>query len=138
MVSSMHVRMSANKSSLSSLLFLSLSPLPHISRHGLSVGGSLPIIFPYIAEFTRNKYRGPYLGAQAFFWTFGRLVSGGIAWIILPLSIQSTYVHSWRLYIAISAVPALIGALLYLLLPESPRFLLEVREREWKREGIER
>ena len=43
--------------------------------------------------------------------------------------------HSWRLYIAISAVPALIGALLYLLLPESPRFLLEVRER--KREGME-
>ena len=85
----------------------------------------MPVIFPYIAEFTRNKYRGPYLGVQAFFWTFGRLVCGGFAWIILPLAISR--VHSWRVFIALSAVPSLVGALLYFFLPESPRFLLEVR-----------
>ena len=96
-----------------------------------SVGGSLPVIFPYIAEFTRNKYRGPYLGVQAFFWTFGRLVCGGFAWVILPLSFGN--IHSWRVFIAASAVPSLIGALLYFFLPESPRFLLEVRRREGDR-----
>ena len=88
----------------------------------------MPVIFPYIAEFTRNKYRGPYLGVQAFFWTFGRLVCGGFAWVILPLAISR--VHSWRVFIALSAVPSLVGALLYFFLPESPRFLLEVRRRE--------
>lgn len=65
------------------------------------------------------------MGVQSFFWTFGRLVCGGIAWLILPQTIDG--LHSWRVFIAVSALPSLIGVVLYvLLLPESPRFLLEV------------
>lgn len=65
------------------------------------------------------------MGVQSFFWTFGRLVCGGIAWLILPQTISR--LHSWRLFIAVAALPALIGVALYMLiLPESPRFLLEV------------
>ena len=70
---------------------------------------------------------------QSFFWTFGRFLCGGLAWIILPqaavnIAIGSLTIHSWRVYIAVTALPSLIGALLYFLLPESPRFLLEVSE----------
>lgn len=97
-----------------------------------SVGGSLPVIFPYTTEFIRNKYRGPYLSVQSIFWMFGRLLCGAFAWAIIPRGKISLYsgkltFHSWRLFIALSAMPSLIGALMYFFLPESPRFLLEVR-----------
>ena len=101
----------------------------YVSIH--SVGGSLPIIFPYIAEFTLNKFRGPYLSVQSFSWSLGRLACGGLAWAMLPRGGGGvTLGHlgsSWRSFIAVSSLPALFGALLYFFLPESPRFLLEVR-----------
>ena len=92
-----------------------------------SVSGSLPVIAPYMAEFIRNKYRGPVLGISSTFWMVGRLLCGAFAWIIIPMGLVAPFnFHSWRLFIAISALPSLLGAAAYFLLPESPRFLLEV------------
>ena len=104
----------------------------HTHAHTHRVGGSLPVLFPYISEFIRNKYRGPYLGAQATFWMFGRLLCGAIAWAIIPrtnidISMGLFHFHSWRLFLAVSALPSLLGVFLYWFLPESPRYLLEVR-----------
>ena len=106
--------------------------LTHTHTHTHRVGGSLPVLFPYISEFIRNKYRGPYLGAQSLFWMFGRLLCGAIAWAIIPrtnidFSMGLFRFHSWRLFIAISAIPSILGVFLYFFLPESPRYLLEVR-----------
>ena len=41
-------------------------------------------------------------------------------------SLGAVQFHSWRLFIAVSALPSVLGALLYFILPESPRYLLEV------------
>ncbi len=94
-----------------------------------SVGGSLPVIFPYTSEFIRNKYRGPYLGVQSMFWMLGRFVCAALAWAIIPRE-TFLFVHdevvSWRVFLAIAALPSLLGAIVYMFLPESPRFLLEV------------
>ena len=119
-----HVHVRTHVTTLSLSLFFFLPPPP-------SVGGSLPVLFPYNSEFIRNKYRGPYLGVQSTFWMVGRLLCGAFAWMIIPVgSIHSTLgsiqFHSWRLFIAISALPSILGALLYFILPESPRYLLEV------------
>ncbi len=67
---------------------------------------------------------------------FGRLLCGAIAWAIIPatsidFSLGLFRFHSWRLFIAISAVPSLLGVLLYWFLPESPRYLLEVSLNEF-------
>lgn len=99
---------------------------------GFGVSGSLPVIAPYMAEFIRNKYRGPVLGISSTFWMVGRLLCGAFAWIIIPMGLVAPFnFHSWRLFIAISALPSLLGAAAYFLLPESPRFLLEVgKEKE--------
>ena len=94
------------------------------------VGGSLPVIFPYTSEFIRNKYRGPYLGVQAFFWMLGQLICGALAWAIIPIRQFHMFgreLDSWRVFIAICALPSLIGAVMYFFLPESPRFLLQVK-----------
>ena len=102
-----------------------------IFYHNYSVGGSLPVIMTYSSEFVRTKYRGPYMGTLSSFWMVGALLCGGVAWAILPLdingaSIGSTPFHSWRLFLLVSALPSLIGAIFFVFLPESPRFLLEV------------
>ena len=102
--------------------------------HSLSsVGGSLPIIPMYLTEFIHSRYRGPFLGVMGSFWMFGALLCGGLAWLLLPLeisgvSIGSLEIHSWRVFLALSAIPSIIGAGMFLVLPESPRFLLEVRK----------
>ena len=106
-----------------------LLALPFYSS-SYSVGGSLPVINAYSSEFIRNRYRGPYLTTLASFWMVGALLCGVFAWIILPVqfhsSLGSITFHSWRLYILISALPSITGAVLFFVMPESPRFLLEV------------
>lgn len=108
---------------------------------GFGVGGSLPVIFPYTSEFIKNQYRGPFLGVQSMFWMVGRLLCGAFAWAIIPqgsinASLGEFRFHSWRLFIAVSAIPSFIGAFLYFLLPESPRFLLEVGKQEKAMKGL--
>ena len=94
------------------------------------MGGSLPVIIPYTSEFIRNKYRGPYLGVQAFFWMIGQLTCGMLAWAIIPIRLFHLFgreIESWRICIAICALPSLIGAVMYFFLPENPWFLLQVK-----------
>lgn len=86
---------------------------------------------PYASEFVHAQYRGPYLSALSVFWMIGGLLCGGAAWLLLPLnisgiSIGAVSLHSWRVFLILSAIPSLLGALLYIIMPESPRFLLEV------------
>ena len=107
------------------------SPPPPPPSPPFRVGGSLPVLFPYNSEFIRNKYRGPYLGVQSTFWMVGRLLCGAFAWIIIPqsninMALGTIHFRSWRLFLAVSALPSILGSLLYFILPESPRYLLEV------------
>ena len=87
----------------------------------------------YLSEFVQSNHRGPYLGAMSCFWMFGALLCGGLAWLLLPLEISGVYIgslqiHSWRVFLALSAIPSIVGAGVFFVLPESPRFLLEVRK----------
>ena len=60
----------------------------------------------------------------------------GLAWITIPhteLSFQlgDFSYNSWRVYIAFCTIPSLSSALLFVFMPESPKFLLQMgRERE--------
>ena len=84
----------------------------------------------YASEFVSNTYRGPFLSIQGVFWMVGQLLCGALAWIVIPqhsidmLGLMT--IHSWRLFIAISALPSVFSAILYYFMPESPRYLLEV------------
>ena len=95
------------------------------------VGGSLPVIGPYVSEFVEARYRGSYLGIYGGSWIVGAVFCGGVAWAILPhqssgLHIGDIPVHIWRVFLFICAIPSLVGAILFIFMPESPRYLLEV------------
>lgn len=58
-------------------------------------------------------------------WMVGSIFSAGVGWAVIPTA-------GWRPFLLIASLPAWLGAAgTYLLLPESPRYLLVMgRQRE--------
>lgn len=58
--------------------------------------------------------------------------SAGLAWLVIPrtsahFSLGGLDFQSWRVFVLLCSVPSLSSALLFwLLMPESPKFLMEV------------
>lgn len=58
-------------------------------------------------------------------------VSPGLAWMVIPrtrsfFSLGSLDFQSWRMFVALCSIPSLTSALIFIFMPESPKFLLEV------------
>eukprot|EP00064_Thunnus_orientalis_P016748 superscaffoldBa00003389_g16819 len=104
---------------------------------GVGVGGSIPVIFSYFSEFMPRLRRGAMISALATFWMAGNIVAAGLAWLVIPrtwahFSLGRLDFQSWRVFVVLCSVPSITSALLFkLLMPESPKFLMEAgREKE--------
>ena len=70
------------------------------------------------------------LSALATFWMLRNITVAGIAWAIIPWDTigvnpeDGFKFNSWRIFVAICGVPALIVAIALAFLPESPKYLL--------------
>ena len=101
---------------------------------GIGIGGSLAVIATYGSEFISARWRGKYLGTLATFWTAGKILVGALAYLILPLGCKITInmgsleLHSWNVFLMLAAIPAILGAIMFFILPESPLFLLQARK----------
>ncbi|KAL5009488.1 hypothetical protein ScPMuIL_011793 [Solemya velum] len=98
---------------------------------GVGVGGSIPVIFSYFTEFQHKSKRGMMISVLATFWMFGNIVAAGLAWIVIPyqdLDYRSpNFVYnSWRIFLALCTIPSLTSAAIFVLMPESPKFLLHM------------
>lgn len=96
---------------------------------GVGVGGSIPVVWTYFAEFQPAKYRGGALSFLASFWMIGNIGVAGLAWLVIPHHLgweeEGGFIfNSWRIFVVLSALPSLMVALSLLLLPDSPKFLL--------------
>lgn len=102
--------------------------------NGAALGGSGPVIWSYFAEFLPSFRRGSMLSSMAAFWTLGNLLVAGLAWLIIPADIGYTSdtfkYNSWRIFLLICALPSFVVAILLMLLPESPKFLLNQGRKE--------
>ncbi|KAK5867002.1 hypothetical protein PBY51_011526 [Eleginops maclovinus] len=67
---------------------------------GIGVGGSIPVIFSYFSEFMPRLRRGAMISALATFWMAGNILAAGLACLTSALAFR-------------------------LLMPESPKFLME-------------
>ncbi|XP_013776762.1 synaptic vesicle glycoprotein 2C-like isoform X1 [Limulus polyphemus] len=98
---------------------------------GIGVGGSLPIVFTYYSEFLIRRHRGRHLSWLLIFWGVGGVFVALMAWAIIPrtgftiLLSEKLHFASWRIFLVICALPAVISSIGLFFLPESPRFLLE-------------
>ncbi|KAL8622295.1 hypothetical protein ACOMHN_043299 [Nucella lapillus] len=98
---------------------------------GVGVGGSIPVIFTYFTEFQSKVRRGTMISVLATFWMAGNIIAAGLAWLVIPhkslgyFSPDFKY-NSWRIFIALCTIPSLSSAAIFVLMPESPKFLLKM------------
>ncbi|CAL8260736.1 unnamed protein product [Merluccius merluccius] len=103
---------------------------------GVGVGGSIPVIFSYFSEFLPRLRRGAMISALATFWMAGNILAAGLAWWVIPASwahvaLGPLTMQSWRVFVVLCSVPSLSSALIFsLMMPESPKFLMEAGREE--------
>lgn len=83
---------------------------------GFGLGGS-SVVLSLCMEFLPASSRGFWLVFLEVLWTAGSVASSLLAWLILPH-------HSWRILVAVSALPFLLLLVFYAWVPESPRYLM--------------
>ncbi|KAK6316127.1 hypothetical protein J4Q44_G00136510 [Coregonus suidteri] len=99
---------------------------------GFGIGGAVPIVFPYFAEFLAREKRGEHLSWLCMFWMIGGIYASAMAWLIIPhygwsFSMGSAYqFHSWRVFVVVCALPCVCAVVALTFMPESPRFFLEM------------
>uniref|UniRef100_A0A8C4NBM5 Major facilitator superfamily (MFS) profile domain-containing protein n=1 Tax=Eptatretus burgeri TaxID=7764 RepID=A0A8C4NBM5_EPTBU len=98
---------------------------------GIGIGGVIPIVYAYYAEFLAYSKRGEHLSWICMFWMIGGIFASAMAWAIIPhygwsFRMGSEYqFHSWRVFVIVCALPAVMAIVALTFIPESPRFLLE-------------
>lgn len=84
---------------------------------GIGIGGEIPVAATYINEWSRAEKRGRYFLLYQMVFGVGLSLSQLASWWVVP--------HwGWRAMFIIGALPAILAAFLRLLLPESPRWLV--------------
>jgi MFS family permease len=92
---------------------------------GASIGADSAIATAYIAEYAPRGRRGSLALLQQWMITVGILVAYVIAIIVFRFWGSTAGTVDWRLILGLGAVPALVGLVLRVQMPESPRWLLK-------------
>uniref|UniRef100_A0A6M2E244 Putative synaptic vesicle glycoprotein n=1 Tax=Xenopsylla cheopis TaxID=163159 RepID=A0A6M2E244_XENCH len=97
---------------------------------GILISGASSTAYAYLGEFHGDKTRARAISWGASFISMGMVLLPAIAWGIIPLKfrypipgLEITWT-AWRLYILICSFPNLLGLLMILTFPETPKFLL--------------
>ena len=101
---------------------------------GAAVGGTLPVDYAMMAEFLPSDRRGRWLVMLEAFWAVGTVIVALAAWAAASMGITD----AWRTIFLVTAIPALIGFWLRLIVPESPLFLLRKGRGDEARDVIDR
>jgi putative MFS transporter len=85
---------------------------------GIGVGGTLPVDYTMMAEFLPSDRRGRWLVLLESFWAVGTLLLAVLALMALRWGDDA-----WRVIFLVTGLPALVGVVLRLYVPESPLYL---------------
>ncbi len=88
---------------------------------GVGVGGEAPVAQAYLSEFITADKRGKYIAYMEGFWAVGYVMSGALAFLLLPV----LPTDGFRLVFAVTGLLACIIFWLRRAIPESPRWLAE-------------
>lgn len=101
---------------------------------GAAVGGTLPVDYAMMAEFLPSNRRGRWLVMLEAFWAVGTVIVALAAWAAASAGLAD----AWRSIFLVTAIPALIGFWLRLMVPESPLYLLRKGREQEARTVIDR
>ena len=85
---------------------------------GIGVGGTLPVYYTMMAEFLPNDRRGRWLVLLESFWAVGTVLLALLAWAAVRWGADAC-----RVIFLVTGLPALVGIVLRLAVPESPLYL---------------
>ncbi|GAB3385238.1 MFS transporter [Massilia agri] len=100
---------------------------------GVGVGGTLPVDYTMMAEFLPSDRRGRWLVLLESFWAVGTIVLAVLALVAVRWGSDA-----WRVIFFATSLPALVGVVLRLYVPESPMFLNRSGKGQQAREVLER
>lgn len=100
---------------------------------GIGVGATLPVDYTMLAEFLPSDRRGRWLVLLESFWALGTVLLA-----VLALMAGSQGGEAWRTIFFFTGVPALIGIVLRLWVPESPFYLAKQGRSEEARAVLQR
>jgi putative MFS transporter len=100
---------------------------------GIGVGGTLPVDYTMMAEFLPSDRRGRWLVLLESFWAVGTILLAVLALVALRWGDDA-----WRVIFLVTGLPALVGVVLRLFVPESPMYLNRSGKGEQARAVLER
>lgn len=101
-----------------------------------SVSAGSATIYAYIGEFHPNKTRDTAILASSIFAAMGCVLMPIFAALIMDqewsfvVPILNINYTPWRCYMLLCSIPSLICGMIFLRLPESPKFLLSIGKKE--------
>jgi putative MFS transporter len=100
---------------------------------GIGVGGTLPVDYTMMAEFLPSEKRGRWLVLLESFWAVGTILLAVLALVALRWGDDA-----WRAIFFVTGIPALVGVVLRLSIPESPMYLNRSGNADGARAVLER
>ncbi|XP_055680185.1 synaptic vesicle glycoprotein 2A-like [Lutzomyia longipalpis] len=96
---------------------------------GVSISGPSAAIYAYLGELNRTKNRDPVITFTCTFAGLSAVVVPAMGWWLLPQTwsieiYDGFFFRPWRLQLILHTLPGLLAAVLFNLLPESPKFLV--------------
>ena len=94
---------------------------------GLAIGGDYPVSGVMMTEFANVANRGRMVALMFFSYVLGSVAGPAVALLLLATGLDHSL--TWRLLLALGAVPSALVLYARTKTPESPRFLVEIDEK---------
>lgn len=95
---------------------------------GFIMCGPFAVLMSYLTELHGKKFRSRMVMLMGLMFSVGNIILPIIALTVLPnqwdFKLLSLQFHSWQVFLAIAAIPSLLGGILLNFFPESPKFLM--------------
>ncbi|KAH8293509.1 hypothetical protein KR054_001144 [Drosophila jambulina] len=107
---------------------------------GISVGGVSAALYAYLSEFNIPRHRAVAINYSTMFVSVTAIYVPATAWLVLSsdwaITLGDFVFRPWRLMLLVSLLPGLIGGLVLLYYPESPKLLLSQDKTEDAKEAV--
>lgn len=97
---------------------------------GIIAGGPFSMVMGYLTEFHSARYKARFATWSGLLFSAATIVPAALGFIILPLHMNvdvfgKSY-NSWRIYLLICSIPSILGIVTASMLPESPKYLMQI------------